>query len=400
MPQKIAIIGGGASGFFLGANLTPSFSVHIYEKAATPLQKVRISGGGRCNVTHACFDPGVLTEFYPRGHQELKSVFHQFMCGDTMQWFEERNVPLKIEEDGRVFPVSDNSLDIVEALVKANIERKTQIHLQEAVKSIQLENEKFRIETSKGNEIFDATVIASGSSRQMWEVLKSLGHKIIEPVPSLFSFNCKDTFLSELPGTVFSNAEVKIIGTPFSNVGDLLLTHRGFSGPAILLLSAWASRFLAEKKYQFQIQINFLGKTPEEILQGLKKFKKNHPQQWVAKHFPFELTKKFRREFLNALKIPQERKYADLSNAEMEKIKNFLSLKKFNIEGKITNKDEFVTAGGVDLKEINFKNMQSKLIPNLFMMGEVLNIDAVTGGFNFQACWSEAAILAAYLNKL
>ena len=398
--QKIAIIGGGASGFFLGANLAPSFLVHIYEKATVPLQKVRASGGGRCNVTHACFDPSILTEFYPRGSRELRSIFYQFMCGDTMQWFEARKVPLKIEEDGRVFPISDNSLDVVETLIKENIKRKTQVHLQETVKAIKFENQRFKLETTQATEIFDAVVIASGSSRQMWELLKTLGHTVVAPVPSLFSFNCRDAFLKELPGTVFRNAEVQILDSSFRNTGDLLFTHRGFSGPAILVLSAWAARFLAEKKYQFQIQINFLGKSPDEISQGLKNFKKKHPQQLLTHHFPFELTKKFRKEFLKALEIPQERRYADLSNAEMQLIADFLSLKKFDIDGKITNKDEFVTAGGVDLKEIDFKNMQSKLIPNLFMLGEVLNIDAVTGGFNFQACWSEAAVLATYLNKL
>ncbi|MBV7440133.1 NAD(P)/FAD-dependent oxidoreductase [Weeksellaceae bacterium TAE3-ERU29] len=396
--KKVAIIGGGAAGFFLGANVSPSLDLHIFEKASTPLQKVRVSGGGRCNVTHACFDPMMLVDFYPRGNKELISVFGRFQPGDTMAWFDERGVALKIQEDMRVFPESDNSLDIVETLIKENQKRNTTIHLTESVKSITHKDNVFTVTTAKDTYNFDAVIMATGSSPQVWKMLEGLGHSIQKPVPSLFTFKCDASLIKGLQGISFKNVSVEVLDTPLSNQGDLLITHWGFSGPAILVLSAWGARILNKKNYKFKIKINFIDETFEDCRDLLKQFKSDNSKNQIGKIRPFELTKRFWNSLLEQLNINEKIKYAEIPDAKLKDIANILTNSIFEINGKSTFKDEFVTAGGVKLNEINFKNMESKLIPNLFFAGEVLDIDAVTGGFNFQACWSEAFIISQYLN--
>ena len=398
--MKIAIIGGGAAGFFLGAQLAPPFFVHIFEKAQSPLQKVKISGGGRCNVTHACFDPGILVDFYPRGSKELRSVFGRFQPGDTMGWFEDRGVPLKIQEDMRVFPVSDNSMDIVECLIKEVQKFNHHISLNEAVKDVSVENNGFQIITSKDSYHFDKVVFAPGASKQAWNLLQKLGHKIIPPVPSLFTFNCKDSRIRDLQGTTFPNAQIKILNSNLENTGDLLITHWGFSGPAVLVLSSWGARELFEINYKFKIEINFTGLTTEEVLDQLFAIKNQNPAQKIGKYPPFELTKRFWHSLLNYLNLNLNAPYNELSDKKLRLIADELTRGEFDIHGKSTFKDEFVTAGGVDLKEVNFRTMESLLIPGLYFAGEVLNIDAVTGGFNFQACWSESFIIAESLQQL
>ncbi|MXV37307.1 aminoacetone oxidase family FAD-binding enzyme [Flavobacteriaceae bacterium Ap0902] len=398
--MKIAIIGGGAAGFFLGAQLaSPFLDVHIFEKASTPLQKVKISGGGRCNVTNACFDPNILVDFYPRGNKELKSVFGRFQPGDTMGWFADRGVPLKIQEDMRVFPVSDNSADIVECLIKENQKNNVHIHLNEAVKRVIQSGHEFEIITSKDLYLFDKVVFASGASKQAWQMIEKLGHRIIEPVPSLFTFNCKDSRIKDLPGTTFPHAEVKVKDHALENSGSLLITHWGFSGPAVLVLSAWGARALADLKYKFTIQINFIGYHIDTALDALNELKKKNQNQKVGKYAHFDLTKRFWTSVLNDVKIDPEANWQEVSAKKLMHLATALTQAEFDIHGKSTFKDEFVTAGGVDLKEIDFKTMESKLIPNLYFAGEILNIDAVTGGFNFQACWSEGFIIAEVLKN-
>lgn len=398
--MKIAIIGGGAAGFFLGAQLASPFSVHIFEKANAPLQKVKVSGGGRCNVTHACFDPNILVDFYPRGNKELKSVFGKFQPGDTMGWFEERGVPLKIQEDMRVFPVSDNSMDIVECLIKENQKNKTQVHLNEVVKDVQLlDNGDFKIITSSAEYTFNKVVFTPGSSKQMWRIIESLGHRIVQPVPSLFTFKCEDKRIQGLQGTSFQNIDVKVLDSSLENNGDLLITHWGFSGPAVLVLSAWGARTLFEKGYNFKIEINFVGYNIEDAFSELVQIKKESATQRISKLVPFDLTKRFWNSLLSYFNIDEKSNWGDVSDKNLRKLSQELTQAQFNIKGKSTFKDEFVTAGGVDLKEINFKTMESKLIPNLYFAGEVLNIDAVTGGFNFQACWSESFIISEALGS-
>lgn len=398
--MKVAIIGGGAAGFFLGAQLAPPFFVEIFEKAMTPLQKVKISGGGRCNVTHACFDPNILVDFYPRGNKELKSVFGRFQPGDTMGWFEERGVPLKIQEDMRVFPVSDNSQDIVGCLIKENQNNKNKIHLGEAVKEILPNGETFILKTSKGEYEFDKVVFAPGSSKQVWQMIEKLGHSIVPPVPSLFTFNCKDSRINGLQGTSFQNVEIKILDSNLENHGDLLITHWGFSGPAVLVLSAIGARELYEKKYNFKVQINFIGHNVEDALEILFQHKNENGRQKMSKFAPFGLTKRFWMSMLENVKVDKNLNWSDIPDKKLRKLSFELTQGIYEINGKSTYKDEFVTAGGVELKEINFKTMESKIVPGIYFAGEVLNIDAVTGGFNFQACWSESFIIAETLKTL
>lgn len=398
--MKVAIIGGGAAGFFLGAQLAPPFFVEIFEKAMTPLQKVKISGGGRCNVTHACFDPNILVDFYPRGNKELKSVFGKFQPGDTMGWFEERGVPLKIQEDMRVFPVSDNSQDIVGCLIKENQNNKNKIHLGEAVKEVLPNGETFILKTSKGEYEFDKVVFAPGSSKQVWQMIEKLGHSIVSPVPSLFTFNSKDSRIQGLQGTSFQNVDIKILDSNLENHGDLLITHWGFSGPAVLVLSAIGARELYEKKYNFKVQINFIGHNVENALETLFQHKNENGRQKMSKFAPFGLTKRFWMSMLENVKVDKNLNWSDIPDKKLRKLSFELTQGIYEINGKSTYKDEFVTAGGVELKEINFKTMESKLIPGIYFAGEVLNIDAVTGGFNFQACWSESFIIAETLKSM
>lgn len=398
--MKIAIIGGGAAGFFLGAQLTPPFSVHIFEKASTPLQKVKISGGGRCNVTHACFDPNILVDFYPRGKRELRSVFERFQPGDTMAWFEEKGVPLKIQDDMRVFPVSDNSQDIVACLINENLKNENQIHLNEAVKSVAQKNKGFQIITNRAEYDFDKVVFAPGSSKQVWKIIENFGHSIVPPVSSLFTFNCKDDRIQGLQGISFQNVEVKILDSNLENFGDLLITHWGFSGPAVLVLSSVGARELYEKKYHFNIQINFIDNSLEDALEILFQNKKENASQQIGKFAPFGLTRRFWQSTLEHLDVNIKSSWNEISDKKLRILSSELTQAKFQIQGKSTFKDEFVTAGGVELKEVNFKTMESKIVPGIYFAGEVLNIDAVTGGFNFQACWSESYIIAESLKEL
>lgn len=398
--MKIAIIGGGAAGFFLGAQLAPPFSVHIFEKAQSPLQKVKISGGGRCNVTHACFEPNILVDFYPRGKRELKSVFGRFQPGDTMGWFEERGVPLKIQDDMRVFPVSDSSQDIVNCLIRENQNNKNKIHLGEAVREVIPEDDGFRIITNQDQYRFDKVVFASGSSKQVWKILEGLGHHIVSPVPSLFTFNCKDERIKGLQGTSFEQVDVKILDSNLENCGDLLITHWGFSGPAILVLSAVGAIELYQKNYAFDVQINFIGENVEDAFALLIEYKQAQARQKVGKFAPFDITKRFWRSMLETVKIDENLNWSDIADKNLRKLSTELTQGIYSIKGKSTFKDEFVTAGGVELKEVDFKTMESKLVPGVYFAGEVLNIDAVTGGFNFQACWSESFIISETLKNI
>jgi predicted Rossmann fold flavoprotein len=399
--EKIAIIGGGAAGFFLAANLGKELGKRtvIFEQAQSPLQKVRISGGGRCNVTHACFDPLELVEFYPRGKKELLSVFYQFQPGDTMAWFEERGVELKIEDDNRIFPVSNSSMSIIECLMKEVEKNKVRLNFSDGVKSIKKIENGYELETSSGVHQFENVVVTTGSTPKFWKILKSLGHKIVEPVPSLFTFNCKDPRIDGLMGISFESAEVKIKSAKLEAEGPMLITHWGFSGPAILRLSAWGALALKERNYKFDVEINFVQQSKEEVVDLLNNKKNQDAKKSIYKYNPFDFPKRFWISILSYCKIKEELVFADLSKKQIDLIATELTEAIYPVNGKSTFKDEFVTAGGVDLKEINFQTMESKISSNLFFAGEVLNIDAITGGFNFQACWSEAHIISSKLKS-
>ncbi|RBI89262.1 NAD(P)/FAD-dependent oxidoreductase [Elizabethkingia miricola] len=397
--KKLVIIGGGAAGFFTAANVDgEKYDIHILEQASDVLQKVKISGGGRCNVTHACFDPRELTSFYPRGNKELLSVFTKFQPGDTMGWFEERGVALKIEDDNRIFPESNSSLSIMNALADAAIKNETKISTKQVVKKIEQQGEQWIITTSSEEFIADIVVFCTGSSPKSYQLLKPLDFKTVDLVPSLFTFNIKNKSIEGLMGTSFPNAWVKLPALKKEESGPLLITHWGLSGPAVLKLSAWCARELFAMDYNFDVAVNFLGIDISIAEDILNQFKADNPKKSVGQSKIFDITNRFWNHLLEINNIDPQKQLGNISNKEVQLILESLCQNKMQVKGKSTFKDEFVTAGGVDLKEIDFKTMQSKKYPNFYLAGEVLNIDAVTGGFNFQACWSEAWLIAQDLN--
>ena len=399
--KKVIIIGGGASGFFTAANIdTKLYDVTILEQNSDVLQKVKISGGGRCNVSHACFDPRELVQFYPRGHKELLSVFTKFQPGDTMNWYEEHGVALKIEDDIRIFPESNSSQSIIDCLVNECRKKNVKILTKQTVTEILPQENGYKIHTTDQNYSADYVVFSTGSSPKAFKILEKLGHQIITPVPSLFTFNIKNEILKDLMGTSFQYVDIEIPKLNLEESGSLLITHWGLSGPAILKLSAWGARELAALKYQFEIIVNFIGTASEDALEIFKKFKENEPKKSIGQAKIFDITNRFWQRILFVSGIDTTKQLANINNKEMQKIIENLCRCRMNVTGKSTFKEEFVTAGGVDLKEMDFKTMKSKKLPNFYISGEVLNIDAVTGGFNFQACWSEGWLIAQDLNAV
>ncbi len=396
--KKVIIIGGGAAGFFTAINAkeqNPDLDITILEKGKDVLQKVKISGGGRCNVTHACFEPKELVKFYPRGEKELLGPFHQFMTGDTFEWFDDRGVPLKIEGDNRVFPEANTSQAIIDCFQKAVDKLNIKVLTNCGVTSFYQQEESWVINTKNEKFIADKLVVAAGSSKKIWGITNDLGHSIIETVPSLFTFNIKDKRLTDLLGTSVPNATVKIVNTKLEASGPLLITHWGMSGPAVLKLSAFGARILADKNYQYNVEVNWLSRPTDKVLNVLLNLKKKEPRKTVILKSPFtEISKRLWERFVIASEIRQNQNWADLNNYQLESLSNQLTKGVFNANGRTTFKDEFVTAGGIDLKEINFKRFESKLHKNLFFVGEILNIDAVTGGFNFQNAWTGGFICA------
>ncbi|WP_281980737.1 NAD(P)/FAD-dependent oxidoreductase [Tenacibaculum mesophilum] len=396
--KKVIIIGGGAAGYFTAINakeLNPELDITILEKGKEVLQKVKISGGGRCNVTHACFEPKELTKFYPRGEKELLGPFHKFMTGDTFEWFENRGVPLKIEEDNRVFPEANTSLAIIDCFQNAVDNLGISVLKNHGVNSIYQQNEKWIINTKNQDFEADFVVVAAGSSKKVWDLCKTLNHTIIEPVPSLFTFNIKDKRIIDLGGISVPNAEVTLVGTNLENSGPLLITHWGLSGPAILKLSAFGARILADKNYQYNVLVNWLGQDTDSVFSTLQELKKSQTKKQVSLKSPFsDIPRRLWERLIMASEIKNNQNWADLSNKQLQNLADQLTKGLFNANGRTTFKEEFVTAGGVDLKEINFKRFESKKHKNLFFVGEVLNIDAVTGGFNFQNAWTGGFICA------
>jgi predicted Rossmann fold flavoprotein len=393
----IIIVGGGAAGFFTAINIVeknPKLKVAILERGKTVLEKVRISGGGRCNVTHACFVPNDLVKFYPRGEKELRGPFHQFCSGDTIEWFEKYGVELKIEDDGRMFPVSDSSQTIIDCFLSATQKLGIQVLTGQSVQSIFKAEDYWKVETNHETFACQKLIMTTGSNPKIWDMLTELGHTIVSPVPSLFTFNIKDARIKDLMG-LSAFAKVKVKGSKLEASGPLLITHWGMSGPGILRLSAWGALELFDKHYQFIIQVNWLNEvTFEETMDTLKELKQEHAKKAVSKKSPFEFPNRLWESLVLASEIDSERKWADLSKKELNNLANQLTNGEFQVNGKSTFKEEFVTAGGIDLKEINFKTMESKLHKNLFFAGEIVNVDAITGGFNFQNAWTSGFIVA------
>lgn len=398
----ILIVGGGAAGFFTAINIVeknPTLKVAILERGKEVLTKVRISGGGRCNVTHACFVPNDLVKFYPRGEKELRGPFHQFCSGDTIEWFEEHGVELKIEEDGRMFPISDSSQTIIDCFLNATKKLGIDVLTNHSVQTIFKGENYWKVETTTENFACQKLVITTGSNPKIWELLSEIGHTIIDAVPSLFTFNIKDKRIKDLMG-LSAFATVKVKNSNLEASGPLLITHWGMSGPGILRLSAWGARILAEKKYQFALQVNWLNElTVNETLDKLKELKLEHSKKAVSKKSPFELPNRLWESLVLASSIDAEIKWADLSKLQLTNLATQLTNGEFQVNGKSTFKEEFVTAGGIDLREINFKTMESKLHGDLYFAGEVVNVDAITGGFNFQNAWTSGFIAATSITE-
>ncbi|HHT9079428.1 BaiN/RdsA family NAD(P)/FAD-dependent oxidoreductase [Flavobacterium psychrophilum] len=403
----IIIVGGGAAGFFAAINIvenSPKTKVCILERGQEVLTKVRISGGGRCNVTHACFVPNDLVKFYPRGEKELRGPFHQFCSGDTIDWFEKHGVELKIEDDGRMFPTSNSSQTIIDCFLTATKKLGIDVLTGQSVQSVFKSDAFWKVETNHETFACKKIIMTTGSNPKIWDMLQDLGHSVVEPVPSLFTFNIKDTRIKDLMG-LSALASVKVknstrgkaeqSGAKLEASGPLLITHWGMSGPGILRLSAWGARELANKKYQFAIVVNWLNdKTVEEVATILRALKLEHSKKTVSKKSPFDIPNRLWESIVLASQIDVEVKWADLTKNQLANLTHQLTNAEFQVNGKSTFKEEFVTAGGIDLKEINFKTMESKILPNLYFAGEIVNIDAITGGFNFQNAWTSGFIVA------
>ena len=397
----VIIVGGGAAGFFTAINLVennPVLKVIILERSSEVLTKVRISGGGRCNVTHAQFSPKDLSQNYPRGEKELLGPFHTFMTGDTIEWFEKKGVPLKIEEDGRMFPESNTSKTIIDCFLDEAERLHIEVLKQHPVKSIQKKENDWMVATEQNNYKAKKIVIATGSNVKIWKLLTKLGHTTLPPIPSLFTFNIKDSRIKDLPG-IATNASVSILyknhKTNLESEGPLLITHWGLSGPAILKLSAWGAIDLYHLNYHFKIKVNWIpSETMETILEKLKNLKALNNKQSVLKYAQLEVPKRLWQSLAVSSGIEEAQKWAETTNKQLQELASQLTNSIFQVQGKSTFKEEFVTAGGIDLKEINFKRYESKIHKDLFFAGEVLNIDAITGGFNFQNAWTGGYIVA------
>jgi len=400
--QSLIVIGGGAAGFFCAVNaasLNPALQVTIVEKSNKVLGKVKVSGGGRCNVTHACFEISEVAKNYPRGQNFLKKAFHWFYTKDTIEWFEDRGVKLKAEADGRMFPVTDNSQTIIDCLLREADKYNVKVLLHTEIKGLEKTEEGFILHTSNGVPLTSNLLcIACGGYPKSthFDWLKQTGHTIEEPVPSLFTFNMPGNSITKLMGVSVENALVKIAGSKLQQKGPLLITHWGLSGPAILKLSAWGARELAAKAYTFSVTVNWLPQYNEQTLKDeLLHIRSAHPSQKIANRNALGLPNRLWLYFLEQCKISEELRWADLPGKQQQQLIQLLISQPFNIAGKTTFKEEFVTCGGIKLIEIEANTMQSKLVPQLFFAGEIMDIDGVTGGFNFQNAWTSGFIAAS-----
>ncbi len=400
----LLVIGGGAAGFYgaiQAAEMYPGLKVAILEKSSKLLSKVRVSGGGRCNVTHSCFDAAGLSKHYPRGRRELKPVFQQYQVRETLAWFASRRVTLKTEADGRMFPVTDSSQTIIDCFLSEARRLNIQIRTGAEVVAITPLGDQFEVSLSE-NEILRARriLISIGGSpnARAYELLRELGHTIRGPIPSLFTFNDQDKRFANLMGIAVPNAEVRIAGTSHRQTGPVLITHWGLSGPAVIRLSAWAAEFLHSVHYRFTALVNWTGETTEDDTRAyLLSRKQAAARQKIWGNPLFNLPQRLWEKFCVLAEIPEEKVWADASLRNINKLLEQLIRCPFQISGKTTFKEEFVTCGGVDLREVDVSTMESRKLKGIFFAGEVLDIDGETGGFNFQAAWSTAYVAAKNL---
>lgn len=400
--MKVAIIGGGAAGFFAAIHVKENFpqaEVTIYEKSRKYLAKVKVSGGGRCNVTNACDNNSDFSKAYPRGEKMLKRSFYTFNNKDTMQWFEKRGVPLVIQEDECVFPKSQNSQSIIDCFLSEAKALGITLKLESAVNQLEVIEDQIAIHFSNMETpiLFDKIIIATGGSPKkeglLW--LEKLGHKIVDPLPSLFTFNMPDETIKKLMGIVVENTRVRIQGTKLKSEGPLLITHWGMSGPAILKLSAFGARILAEKNYDFTLQVNWVDEVNQELIyQYLLKISLDHPNKKLANYRPYMLADRLWIYLLEKANISNQKKWNELGDKGINALVRVLANDEYRVKGKTTFKEEFVTCGGLSLESINPKTMESKCVKNLYFTGEVLDVDGITGGYNFQAAWTTAFIAA------
>lgn len=418
----VIIVGGGAAGFYAAIHIaenSPSSKIAIFERGKTVLGKVKVSGGGRCNVTHAEFDPRQLTTNYPRGERELLGPFHQYMTGDVFAFFEQRGVPLKIEGDGRVFPQSNSSQTIIDCFLGEIKRLNIDVLKNSSVKNFEyLEAEKcWKITTQNKHYFSKKLLLATGSNTKVWDKLAVMGHSIVKPVASLFTFNIKDDRLKNNQG-ISIEAEINVLPAEkyvdcqqsvntntsktedLSSSGPILITHWGLSGPAVLKLSAWGAILLNSYEYKFQIKVNWAPEYNYESMVGmLNEVKSQSPKKTIHRTKALAIPRRFWMSLCRATDINEHLKWADTSKETLQKLAAQLTEGIYSVNGKSTFKEEFVTAGGVDLKEIDFKTFKSRKLPNLFFAGEIINVDAITGGFNFQNAWTGAYLAAKAISQ-
>lgn len=396
--HKILIVGGGAGGFFAAIHTkaaSPHSDVFIVEAAKAPLAKVKISGGGRCNVTHHCFEPKELVLAYPRGGKELLGPFHRFHPQHLMAWFEQRGVRLKTEDDGRVFPVSDNSETIIQCLLQEAKDLGVKLLYGEKITSIQLHSNKHFVVRFKDQKTqsFDKVLLSTGSSSAGYRMASSFGHTILEPVPSLFTFELANHPIRELSGLSVPETFLRLLlpeKKEFKQTGPLLITHWGLSGPAIIKLSAWAAKELYQANYQALLSVNWIPReSGQSVETSLLHYKRSYPRKFLRSHPLFGLPQRLWNFLLaEEMGAPEDLTWANITRTQLDMLKIVLSRNQYQVTGKGIFKEEFVTCGGVALKEVDFKTMESKICPGLYFAGEILDLDGITGGFNFQSAWT------------
>lgn len=404
--MRLVVIGGGAAGFFCAVNaarMAPLLSVSMVERSGKLLSKVRVSGGGRCNLTHACFDIAEMSRRYPRGSNFVRKAFHQFFTSDTIQWFESRGVKIKQEADGRMFPVTDSSESVIDCLIREANRYKVDIRLNRDVKHLKHVANTWQIEYSNGDhEEADFVCIAAGGQPKvsMFEWIRETGHSVEDPVPSLFTFNLPGNDITELMGLSVQDVTVKISGSKLVERGPILITHWGLSGPVILRLSAWGARELAELQYHFSAVVNWL---PDYHEQSFREFLISCRTEWsgqlVHSKNTIGLPTRLWKYFLLKASIAETQRWQDLPNNKINLLVRLICAFEIHIRGKTTFKEEFVTAGGVVLSEINVQQMESKKQSGLFFAGEILNVDGITGGYNFQHAWTSGYIAALAISE-